>query len=347
MARPCARAATAWRAPATASPWPSDELIVFERGVVGAEERALYAVGPEGGEPRLVTQAGGYPHWSADGGTLAFGACLDPPDCTTATALLERATGEVRGLPMPDPTLFTGCLVWAPSGRELAPPLDLHERAVLVLPHLRLLALHVLAAFSWIAALVVYSVVIVAGWRLTVPSDVVRMFRVSRVGDALIAVGMLGMVVTLSPFASEGDPSLEAEVAVTFQDATIAESSGSGGGDNSGSGSSNSGSGSGSSGSGSGSLVSSAAAPSVLASASSLAASLPASSGAFASAASASSLAASNASSRFAVPESPRTRWPSSPTAESGALSSLAAACAASPALGAGEAAQPQGEDGL
>ena len=105
---------------ATASPWPSDELIVFERGVVGAEERALYAVGPEGGEPRLVTQAGGYPHWSADGGTLAFGACLDPPDCTTATALLERATGEVRGLPMPDPTLFTGCLVWAPSGRELA-----------------------------------------------------------------------------------------------------------------------------------------------------------------------------------------------------------------------------------
>jgi uncharacterized membrane protein len=58
-----------------------------------------------------------------------------------------------------------------------------------------LLALHVLSAFAWIAALVVYSVVIVAGWRLTVPSDVVRMFRVSRVGDALIAVGMLGTIV--------------------------------------------------------------------------------------------------------------------------------------------------------
>ena len=58
-----------------------------------------------------------------------------------------------------------------------------------------LLALHVLSAFAWIAALVVYTVVIVAGWRLTVPSDVVRMFRVSRVGDGLIAVGMLGTIV--------------------------------------------------------------------------------------------------------------------------------------------------------
>jgi uncharacterized membrane protein len=58
-----------------------------------------------------------------------------------------------------------------------------------------LLALHVLSAFAWIAALVVYTVVIVAGWRLTVPSDVVRMFRVSRVGDALIAVGMLGTII--------------------------------------------------------------------------------------------------------------------------------------------------------
>jgi len=58
-----------------------------------------------------------------------------------------------------------------------------------------LLALHVLSAFSWIAAMVLYTVVIVAGWRLSVPSDVVRMFRVSRVGDALIAIGMIGTIV--------------------------------------------------------------------------------------------------------------------------------------------------------
>ncbi len=58
-----------------------------------------------------------------------------------------------------------------------------------------LLALHVLSAFAWIAALVVYSLVIAAGWGLSIPSDVVRMFRVTRVGDALIAVGMIGTIV--------------------------------------------------------------------------------------------------------------------------------------------------------
>jgi Predicted integral membrane protein (DUF2269) len=58
-----------------------------------------------------------------------------------------------------------------------------------------LLALHVLSAFAWVAALVIYTVVVAAGWGLTVPSDVVRMFRVTRVGDALIAVGMLGTIV--------------------------------------------------------------------------------------------------------------------------------------------------------
>jgi uncharacterized membrane protein len=68
-----------------------------------------------------------------------------------------------------------------------------------------LLALHVLSAFSWIAALVVYTVVIVAGWRLTVPSDVVRMFRISRVGDALIAVGMVGTIVLGIWLAIEDD----------------------------------------------------------------------------------------------------------------------------------------------
>ena len=58
-----------------------------------------------------------------------------------------------------------------------------------------LLALHVLAAFAWIAALVVFSVVVVAGRRLSVPSDVARMFRVARAGDVLVAVGMIGTIV--------------------------------------------------------------------------------------------------------------------------------------------------------
>jgi uncharacterized membrane protein len=58
-----------------------------------------------------------------------------------------------------------------------------------------LIALHVLSAFAWIAALLIYSVLVAALWRTALPSDVVRLFRVSRVGDALIAIGMIGTIV--------------------------------------------------------------------------------------------------------------------------------------------------------
>ncbi|HEU6445041.1 MAG TPA: hypothetical protein VFL61_08300, partial [Gaiellaceae bacterium] len=92
---------------AMAGAMPSGELIAFERMVPGAEERDLYAVGADGGEPRLLNSPGDYPHWSPDGSVLAFNACLNPPDCTTAVALLDRSTGDVHGHSMPDPELFT------------------------------------------------------------------------------------------------------------------------------------------------------------------------------------------------------------------------------------------------
>jgi tricorn protease-like protein len=108
--------------PGTTRPTPLDdgELIVFERVVPGSEQRDLYAVGPEGGEPRLIRSPGDYPHWAPDSSALVFLGCLNPPDCTTAFALLERSTGEVHGFPMPEPELFTACATWAPSGTELA-----------------------------------------------------------------------------------------------------------------------------------------------------------------------------------------------------------------------------------
>jgi Tol biopolymer transport system component len=103
-----------------ATPLGGGELIVFERLVPGAEERDLYAVGPDGGEPRLLRSPGEYPHWSPDGSELAFNACLNPPDCTTALALLERSTGDVHGFSRPDSDLETACAIWAPSGTDLA-----------------------------------------------------------------------------------------------------------------------------------------------------------------------------------------------------------------------------------
>jgi uncharacterized membrane protein len=58
-----------------------------------------------------------------------------------------------------------------------------------------LLALHLLAAFALVAALVVFTIVIVAGARSSRPSEVVALFTVSRVGDVLVAVGSIGTLV--------------------------------------------------------------------------------------------------------------------------------------------------------
>jgi WD40-like Beta Propeller Repeat len=115
-----AAGASATATPAGATRLGPGELIAFERVVPGSEERDLYAVGADGGEPRLLRSPGGYPHWSPDGRVLTFGACLNPPDCTTGVALLDRSTGDVHGYSMPDPELFTACSIWAPSGKELA-----------------------------------------------------------------------------------------------------------------------------------------------------------------------------------------------------------------------------------
>lgn len=58
-----------------------------------------------------------------------------------------------------------------------------------------LLALHVLSAFAWVSALVLYSVVLASAWGASIPSDVARMFRITKMGDVLIAVGMIGTIV--------------------------------------------------------------------------------------------------------------------------------------------------------
>jgi uncharacterized membrane protein len=57
------------------------------------------------------------------------------------------------------------------------------------------LFLHVLTAFALVASLVLYTFLIVSSRNLDVPSEVVRMFRISRVGDILVAVGSIGVLV--------------------------------------------------------------------------------------------------------------------------------------------------------
>ena len=58
-----------------------------------------------------------------------------------------------------------------------------------------LLFLHVFAAFALVASIVLYTVLIATLWNRDVPSDVVRLFRLQRVGDVLVGVGSLGVLI--------------------------------------------------------------------------------------------------------------------------------------------------------
>lgn len=57
-----------------------------------------------------------------------------------------------------------------------------------------LLFLHVLAAFSLVAAEVLFSFVILSSRNLDVPSDVARIFRLSRIGEVLVNAGAIGVL---------------------------------------------------------------------------------------------------------------------------------------------------------
>ena len=58
-----------------------------------------------------------------------------------------------------------------------------------------LLFLHVLAAFSLVAAQILVTFLIVGGWRRELPSEISRMFRLSRAGDVLFGIGAVGTIV--------------------------------------------------------------------------------------------------------------------------------------------------------
>jgi uncharacterized membrane protein len=58
-----------------------------------------------------------------------------------------------------------------------------------------LLFLHMLSAFAVVASIVLYTVLIAAAWDKDVPGDVVRLFRMSKVGDVLVAAGSIGVLI--------------------------------------------------------------------------------------------------------------------------------------------------------
>jgi hypothetical protein len=68
-----------------------------------------------------------------------------------------------------------------------------------------MLALHVLAAFAVAASLVLYSILVYAGRRMTTVEDVRALFRVARIGGPLIGAGMglalvLGIILAIDEY---------------------------------------------------------------------------------------------------------------------------------------------------
>ena len=58
-----------------------------------------------------------------------------------------------------------------------------------------MLALHVLAAFSYVAAVTLFWILIVAGRRIDTPEGTLRLGGVARVGNAAVGIGAVGTIV--------------------------------------------------------------------------------------------------------------------------------------------------------
>ena len=102
-------------------PGPNGQ-IAFNREIPILEDFASFRIDPDGSDQaRLLSGASFAPRWSPDGSEIAVGACANPPDCTTASVIVDPDTGQiVRWFPFPDPDLESPCSVWSPDGSHLA-----------------------------------------------------------------------------------------------------------------------------------------------------------------------------------------------------------------------------------
>jgi hypothetical protein len=58
-----------------------------------------------------------------------------------------------------------------------------------------ILALHLLSAFAMVGAIVLFWILIVAGWNMDTPDPVVRLSPVARVGVVAVTIGSVGTIV--------------------------------------------------------------------------------------------------------------------------------------------------------
>jgi Tol biopolymer transport system component len=96
--------------------------IVFAREIPRLDDMATFTIDPGGTDAeRLLPGASQVARWSPNGTEIAVTSCQNPPDCTTAAAIVDPDTGEVlRWFEFPDTDIFTVCVQWSPDGNRLA-----------------------------------------------------------------------------------------------------------------------------------------------------------------------------------------------------------------------------------
>src|SRR5919202_4116662 len=84
----------------------SNGRIVFAREIPALGDTAAFTIKPDGtNEKRLLPgNSAEIPRWSPNGHEIALLTCANPPDCTTAAAIVDPDTGKLmRWFPSPDP----------------------------------------------------------------------------------------------------------------------------------------------------------------------------------------------------------------------------------------------------
>jgi Tol biopolymer transport system component len=96
--------------------------IAFARFDPALDGMATYTANPDGSRVQRLFSPGHSegPHWSPDGRQIAVSASCTDGEENCAVTIVNPDSGTFRQLKMPDPNLFTGCVVWSPDGKRLA-----------------------------------------------------------------------------------------------------------------------------------------------------------------------------------------------------------------------------------
>jgi TolB protein len=108
--------------PADGKPRGQNGRIAFALFDPALDGPVTYTANPDGSHVKQLYFAApsGEPHWSPDGSQIAILAPCTDGEENCGVTLVNPDTGDFRQHKMPDPNLFTACIVWSPDGKRLA-----------------------------------------------------------------------------------------------------------------------------------------------------------------------------------------------------------------------------------